>query len=120
MMNHDFIKNEDVSYKKAEQNATHYFQLINKLVTEKTYIPVLTKDFQSWKQNHIHHSLLPFSYRKNTSNSRGYRSYIQWLHYRGKLDHYLDRSVSYIFMRDLGKALDSPETESGIRRLQPV
>ena len=28
MMNHDLIKNEDVSYKKAEQNAAHYFQLI--------------------------------------------------------------------------------------------
>ena len=116
MMNHDLIKNEDVSYKKAEQNAAHYFQLISKLVTEKTYIPVLTKDFQSWKQNHIHHSLLPFSYRKVTPNSREDRSYIQWMQHKGKLDEYLERSVSYIFMRDLGKALDSPETESSIRR----
>ena len=33
-----------------------------------------------------------------------------WLYYTGKLEDYLDRSVSYIFMRDLGKTLDSAAT----------
>lgn len=116
-MNQGFIKNEDACYQKAEQDAASYFQHLCKLVKEKTYIPVLKNDFQSWKQNHIRHSLLPFFPRpKSSSDFNDYRQYIQWLYSTRKLDQYLERSVAYIFLRDLGKALDSPETEKRIRR----
>ncbi len=54
---------------------------------------------------------------KNKPDPRDYEHYIQWLDYTGKLDNYLDRSISYIFMRDLGKALDSPDTQARIRRV---
>ncbi|KOS03510.1 geranyl transferase, partial [Paenibacillus polymyxa] len=50
-------------------------------------------------------------------DTRDYNRYIQWLNYTGKLDDYLDRSVSYIYMRDLGKALDSPDTHTRIQRV---
>ena len=85
---------------------------------KKSYVPVLIKDIQSWKQNHIHPlSLLSFFSRgKGKSDSKGYHNYIQWLDYTGKLDNYLDRSISYIYMRDLGKALDSPDTQTRVRR----
>jgi geranylgeranyl pyrophosphate synthase len=117
MMNNELIKNENECYRLAEQKAAHYFQLLRQQVTEKTYVTNLTRDFRAWKQNHIHHSFLSFfSKRMETPDSNGYQSYIQWLQYSGKLDPYLDRSVSYIFMRDLGKALDSPETEESVRR----
>lgn len=43
--------------------------------------------------------------------------YIHWLNVTGKLDEYLDRSISYIYMRDLGKALDTPETQARIQRV---
>jgi hypothetical protein len=39
-----------------------------------------------------------------------YHRYIQWLEHAGKLDNYLDRSISYVFMRDLGKSQNSPDT----------
>nr|WP_295970327.1 polyprenyl synthetase family protein [uncultured Bacillus sp.] len=113
----ELIKNEDACYKLAEQRAACYFQSLQVQVEKKSYIPVLLKDFQVWKQNHIHHSFLSFfSTGKGTPESRGYQNYIQWLNYTGKLDHYLDRSLSYIFMRDLGKDLNSPETQASIRR----
>lgn len=117
-MNEESIKNADTCYRLAEQKAAHYFQSLYVQVMKKSYVPTLTKDFQSWKQNHIHSSLLSFFSRgKGKSTSKGYHSYIQWLDYTGKLDNYLDRSISYIFMRDLGKALDSPETQDRVRRL---
>ncbi len=117
-MNEELIKKADAYYQLAEQKADDYFQSLYELVSQKTYVPTLTKDFQSWKQNHINHRLLSFfSLRKGKHDSQGYHNYIQWLNYTGKLDNYLDRSISYIFMRDLGKALDSPETQTRVRRV---
>src|SRR4051794_20411421 len=116
-MNEEFIKTANISYQMAEQKAAHYFHSLYKQVMEKTYVEILTKDIQSWKRNHIrHHSILSFFSRgKGKPDSRAYHNYIQWLNYTGKLDNYLDRSISYIFMRDMGKALDSPETQNRVR-----
>ena len=118
-MNKELIKNADECYRLAEQKAAHYFKSLYEQVMQKTYVPTLTKDIQSWKHNHIHHhSLLSFFSRgKGKPDSKGYHNYIQWLDYTGKLDNYLDRSISYIFMRDLGKALDSPDTQTRVRRV---
>ena len=60
-MNEELIKNADACYRLAEQKAAHYFKSLHVLVSQKTYVPTLTKDIQSWKHNHIHHhSLLSF------------------------------------------------------------
>jgi geranylgeranyl pyrophosphate synthase len=116
-MNGELRKNADTCYQRAEQKAEHYFKSLYEQLFQKTYIPTLTKDFQSWKHNHIHHSFLSFfSNGKSQSNSQGYHNYIQWLDYTGKLDNYLDRSISYIFLRDLGKTLNSTETKASIQR----
>jgi geranylgeranyl pyrophosphate synthase len=117
-MNEELINNADSSYQMAEQKAAQYFKSLYDQVKQKTYVPTLAKDIQSWKQNHIHHPLLSFFIRgKRNANSKGYHSYIQWLDYTGKLDNYLDRSMSYIFMRDLGRSLDSPDTQARVRRV---
>jgi geranylgeranyl pyrophosphate synthase len=116
-MNNDIIK--EACYRQSESKAADYFKELNNLVSQKSYIPVLTKDFQAWKHNHIRHPILSFFYNKKkvTSKSRGYHSYIQWLDYTGKLDNYLDRSISYLYMRDLGKDLNSSETTTEIKRV---
>ncbi|WP_144552226.1 polyprenyl synthetase family protein [Bacillus sp. X1(2014)] len=118
-MNEELIKTANISYEMAEQKAAHYFHSLYKQVMEKTYVETLSKDIYSWKRNHIrHHSLLSFFSRgKGKPDSRAYHNYIQWLNYTGKLDNYLDRSISYIFMRDMGKALDSPETQNRVKRV---
>ncbi|MEW8987834.1 MAG: polyprenyl synthetase family protein, partial [Bacillus sp. (in: firmicutes)] len=51
------------------------------------------------------------------ANSDDYQLYIQWLNYRGKLDSYLERSIAYLFMRDLGKELNSPETQARVSQV---
>ncbi|MFE8700711.1 polyprenyl synthetase family protein [Cytobacillus sp. FJAT-54145] len=111
-------KNSNKCYMLAERKAAQYFKSLQMQVTEQTHIPSLMKDFESWKHNHIHHPILSlFSSKKGKRNSsKGYDHYIQWLDYTGKLDSYLNRSISYIFMRDLGKALDSPDTQASIAR----
>ncbi|WP_442598681.1 polyprenyl synthetase family protein [Neobacillus sp. D3-1R] len=117
-MNPESIKNADACYQLAEQRAAEYFQTLYNQVQKKVYISTLTKDFQSWKHNHIRHPLLSiFLKGKSQPLSKGYHHYIQWLDYTGKLDGYLNRSISYLFMRDLGKALDEPETRKKVRRM---
>ncbi|MEK4229731.1 polyprenyl synthetase family protein [Solibacillus sp. FSL H8-0538] len=118
-MNEELIINADECYRQAEQKAAHYFNSLYAQVMEKTYVSTLTEDIRLWKHKHIHYpSLLSlFSRGKGKPDSQGYHNYIQWLNYTGKLDNYLDRSISYIFMRDFGKALDSPETLKRICRV---
>lgn len=118
-MNEELIEKANSSYRKAEQKAADYFQTLKVQVSEKNYVSSLTKDFGAWKHNHIQQpSLLSlFSGTKGKTASKGYHNYIQWLNYTGKLDHYLDRSMSYIFMRDIGKALDSEETQARIKQM---
>ena len=41
-------------YRLAEQKAADYFQSLSEQVSKRAYVPTLTKDIQSWKQNHIH------------------------------------------------------------------
>lgn len=116
-MKEEQIKNADSCYHLAEEKAFEYFQSLYMQLEQKTYIPLITKDIQSWKQSHIrHYSVLSFfPSRKEKTDPKSYHNHIQWLNYTGKLDKYLDRSISYIFMRDLGKALDSPDTQNRVR-----
>lgn len=116
-MNEELLKNANTCYRLAEQEAAHYFELLSVQLLQKAYVTPLIKDIQSWKKNHVHpYPFVSFFSRgKGKSYSKGYHNYIQWLDYTGKLDNYLDRSISYIYLRDLGKALDSPDTQSRIR-----
>ncbi|AXI10178.1 geranyl transferase [Oceanobacillus zhaokaii] len=115
-MNEKTIINADRSYRLAEQKAVEYFNSLADQHAGETYVPTLTKDFESWKSNHIHRrSLLSFFTNKKKPSQKDYHRYIGWLDMTGKLEPYLDRSISYIFMRDMGKALDSPETKQRIQ-----
>lgn len=118
-MNEGLNRNADECYRLAEQKAAHYFQSLYEQVKKKTFIPALTIDIKAWKRNHIHRpSLFSFlSRRKEKPGKQNYHNYLNWLEYTGKLDHYLDRSISYIYMRDLGKTLNSPDTQTSIRRV---
>ena len=114
-MNDKLQKSADAYYRLAEKKAADYFTSLSGQLADKTYATTLTNDIKTWKQNHIHVSLV--SRGKGKSDTRGYTNYIQWLDYSGKLDKYLNRSISYIFLRDLGKSLETPETQKRILQM---
>ncbi|MDQ1146540.1 geranylgeranyl pyrophosphate synthase [Bacillus sp. SORGH_AS 510] len=117
-INVENTKNVNECYQQAEQRAAHYFQTLYDQVIKRTYIPTLTNDFQVWKQNHVRHPLLSLlGSRKNKPNTTDYSNYIRWMDVTGKLDSYLLRSISYIYMRDLGKSLQSADTQARIRHV---
>jgi len=106
-------------YRSAEHKAAHYFHSLQNQLTDKSYVSRLTNDFQTWKISHIHSPsiLTYFSRKKRKPVVKGYRTYIEWLNYVGKLDDYLNRSISYLYMRDLGKALSSQSTQERINEV---
>ncbi|WP_117170220.1 polyprenyl synthetase family protein [Paraliobacillus sediminis] len=116
-MNQPIVTHTESCYRTAEEKATSYFEALYNQVMQKTYVPTLTEDFHLWKQNHIrHHLLRPFSFGQKKAERLGYHAYMQWLNKTGKLDHYLERSIAYVYMRDLGKALDETATQLSIER----
>ncbi|MDP4090827.1 MAG: polyprenyl synthetase family protein, partial [Bacillota bacterium] len=103
----------------AEQKAEDYYQSLYRQVMENTYASFLTRDIKGWKHKHIRHHLLSsiLLRKKIKPVPEDYQNYIRWLNFTGKLNNYLDRSISYILMRDLGKALDSPDTQDQVQRI---
>ncbi|WP_409340502.1 polyprenyl synthetase family protein [Paenibacillus sp. MBLB4367] len=118
-MNEEITLQADLWYRLAERKAAQYFASLYEQVKEKSYVPALTKDFQLWKKSHMdRNSLLSFfSQAIRKPDPRDYNNYIRWLNHKGKLDGFLDRSVSYIYMRDLGKSLNAPATQTRIQRV---
>ncbi|RHW34697.1 polyprenyl synthetase family protein [Lysinibacillus yapensis] len=108
----------DECYRQEEKEARQYFQFLHTQVDNKSYIPKLVEDFQMWKIKHIHHPTF-FAYltpKRKKPNSKEISHYIKWLNYTNKLEDYLDRSISYLYLRDLGKTLDHPQTQSKINQ----
>lgn len=106
-------------YLQAERKAAQYFASLQAQVLEKSHVPALIDDFQSWQKKHVPRPawLSLFSRSAKIPDPSDYHRYIGWLSQKGKLDDYLDRSVSYIYLRDLGKDLKSPHTRTRIKRL---
>lgn len=112
-----FLNQPDLAYEAAESKAADYFHRLYNHVMDRSYEVGLTEDFSVWKKSHVHFisRWLPYLYKKSSpSDSLHYKQYINQLNKKGKLDAYLDRSLSYIYMRDLGKALDDPKVGARI------
>jgi geranylgeranyl pyrophosphate synthase len=115
-MNEQLAHQADLIYRLAERKAADYFATLCKQVTERAFVPKLTNNFQIWKKDHVRRrSPLPFLLKgRRKPASRDYRNDIRRLHDAGKLDRYLERSISYIYMRDLGKDLHAASTRQRI------
>lgn len=108
------IENSKASnwYKQAEDKANQYFQTLLSYLKNNKSTTILYKEILMWKRSHraILGAMYP-GYDKNLVNDKGYLS---WLANKGKLDRYLERSISYIYLRDLGKNLSDKETKERI------
>lgn len=118
-MNGEWANEAEAVYRQAEQKAARYFAALQEQVRKKTYVSVLTEDFHLWKKQHRgarFWQAWPMKSKEQAVAGVGH-SYIQWLEQAGKLDDYLERSIAYIYMRDLGKAVETPEAQARIRHV---
>jgi hypothetical protein len=117
-MNDAIHVDTESSYSLAEHKAAHYFAALYELVCSQGYEAELMKDFKQWKRKHTRNlTWLSRLFRnKRDGRDQADQRYIFWLEQQGKLDHYLERSVSYIYLRDLGKRLDQPTTRAKVAK----
>lgn len=116
-MSEKLLINYNRCYELAEEKARCYFHTLAVQVKQKSFIPTLTDDIHAWKQNHMYRSSFLKYFRKRKPSSNKHNSYLKWLDYTGKLDPYLDRTVSYLYMRDLGKDLNDLETKNRVQHV---
>ncbi len=116
-MNMTTLKNDiDTGYLRAEQKAAEYFASLHELVENRGYAAELTQEIRLWGRSHVRPAWLSMFARKRRPSPNDCHRYIQWLNHTGGLDPYLDRSIAYIYMRDLGRAIDAPATQVKAKR----
>lgn len=114
----DFTINSVKCYKSSEKKAEEYFALLNKLVSQRIFGPFLNKRFLIWQKKHINIlSYFPFFNTILKPQPKNINTYVKWLNRMGKLEKYLNRSIAYILMRDLGKNLSLPDTQKQIENV---
>jgi len=119
-MNNVLLIDTESSYHIAEQRARQYFSTLVEQVDSGRYEAKLMDDLQQWRSKHVRRQtwLSSFVHRYRMHRSKAQQmSYIEWLDKQGKLDAYLERSVAYIFLRDLGKKLDQPATAEKVKQV---
>ncbi len=116
-MNDEKIVDPDSCYPNAERKAARYFAALTGQAQSQQYASILTGQLRLWQRQHVGRMPWLSALSRVTGNAAGgnYQRHIQWLNHSGKLDDYLNRSVSYIYMRDLGKALEQPATQARIQ-----
>ncbi|WP_025681049.1 hypothetical protein, partial [Paenibacillus massiliensis] len=55
-MSNEFVDRAEACYQQSEQQARHYFTLLNEQMITKEYIQALTQDFKEWQPEHVHGS----------------------------------------------------------------
>ncbi|SER55850.1 Geranylgeranyl pyrophosphate synthase [Gracilibacillus ureilyticus] len=111
-MNDNQLKNSNTMYQAAEKQAEVYFQKLLHLIQSGEVFPALESDLETLKGKHSISRL--FSISAKLVQTKEYSSYINLLKKSGSLTSYLERSISYIYLRDLGKSLASQETRERI------
>lgn len=119
MMTMELNARTDLWYRQAERKAADYFASLKAQLANKSYAPRLIEDFRTWNKSHVRRSFWSrIGVRTGRKpDSSDYGNFIRWLKVTGKLDDYLDRSVSYMYLRDLGHHLASSRTQAKIKKL---
>ncbi|MGL4800010.1 MAG: polyprenyl synthetase family protein [Cellulosilyticaceae bacterium] len=118
-MDEELVRNREASYHKAEQKGAYYFEALYKEVINGSYVQTLTDELESWGRQHTRSGMSAFflKYWRHQPDASEYHEYIKWMDRTGQLESYLERSIAYIFMRDLGKDLGDADTRKRIRHV---
>ncbi|MBW4841285.1 MAG: polyprenyl synthetase family protein [Paenibacillaceae bacterium] len=108
----------DRGYRQALNKAEGYLASLEANIRNKGYTVSLLNDFGEWKKRHLPRPLQVTRWFRRFASPDPADStrYLTWLTRTGKLNDYLERSVSYMFLRDLGHDLSSPRTLARIER----
>lgn len=109
-------------YGRAEKRANWYLTSLQKIANSDDFLRFLSSDYEQWRITNQQSSSSSFSLSAleadaHLSDQLDSMSFLQKLATENKLKDYLDKSISYIFMRDLGKSIADKTTQTQISRL---
>lgn len=108
-------------YQKMEKKALRYFSQLLALAKDDNSLALLTRFYQQWQmettnnKDNLKLSLIEQQMQRDTGNNS--LTFLQKLAVDKQLKTYLDKSLSYIFMRDLGKSIKNKEVIKQIDKL---
>lgn len=106
-------------YREAENHAQSYFQRLLQHSNQPAKEQRLIRDIMDWKRKHVFFPNVMYRHvQKRNEEKKQDAIYYQWLAKKGKLDTYLQRSIAYIYLRDLGKDLSQQSTGIAIKKAQ--
>ncbi|MGL5647695.1 MAG: polyprenyl synthetase family protein [Clostridium sp.] len=107
---------EERIYNEALIYAGKYYDELYDIYISTDYIETLKKDLEKWKERHLKKTALSEKIIKKVDvNKLKGNKYLEYLDRKNILDSYLDRSISYIYMRDLGKNIYEEEVVKKIK-----
>ncbi|MFI2855876.1 polyprenyl synthetase family protein [Paenibacillus sp. JSM ZJ436] len=104
-------------YDKKAAQASQYFELLSASVHRQDYAEHLMEDVKAWKQQHLRPLLSRLLQVRKEPRSAENFTYLKYLQYNGRLNDYLSRSITYIYMRDLGASPENPAIQQRIQNL---
>lgn len=106
------------SYLAAEQKAKWYFGELLEIVKDGQFLKVLEKDLSElnakFSNDRGAEALSSLEATAHINTEVNSWSFLKKLSAEKKLRSYLDKSVTYIFMRDLGKDINQPQVDKSI------
>ena len=118
-----FVDNE--AYFKAEKKANWYINQILQITQSEDYLGCLKSDYQQWSKSDtrlnakLTSSLVSLSElegKQQLDESLDTWTFLEKLDAEKKLKTYLKKSISYIYMRDLGKSLSDKLVQKQIKQ----
>ncbi len=107
------------SYQVSEKRARWYFNKLMQHNRNDGFISRLINDYLHWsKQQKTQSSAMRLSEleRQQSSHQLSSLSFLQKLDADRQLNQYLDKSIAYIFLRDMGQSLQDKTTQRHIKR----
>ncbi len=108
------------SYQRAEKLALWYLQDLQQIVVDDEYLGRLGEDYQSWQvqqdQSGSKLNLSDLEAEQHIGQQLDSWSFLQKLSAEKKLKDYLNKSITYIFMRDLGKSITDKDASRQINQ----
>ena len=107
------------SYLRAEKRANWYLQDLLQLIANDDYLLQLNNDYKQWQKQTNRNvntgvSLSTLEGEQQISEQIDSWSFLEKLAAEKKLKAYLNKSVTYIFMRDLGKSISDKSSKKKI------
>ncbi len=112
-------------YQQAEVLALDYFKTLSNIASQPNYLTQLTKDFSYWSNNSentktistLEQQLQQQLQQSSNGSTINSLSFLQKLSIDNQLKDYLTKSITYLFMRDLGKSTNESNTKKQIKSI---